>query len=215
MFAYCYNNPVNCVDSTGQYAVYTIVTYCGYTYTNVPMFYFGYYGQIKDYWQDGEINAHTQTITYSVPLYNQGNTNLCWAYCQTMIESFDNGKTYSQTEADKRAKELAIKCNGAHNWDAGNWPDGVDPSNKTYANDIESIYNLLFSNGPVYAYYVDSSNTTAHLVVITGVSVDSNKVFTNNPWGISGTQSFSDFQQGVARNRFQSNQGLMFNCIYL
>ena len=41
------------------------------------------------------------------------------------------------------------------------------------------------------------------------------KVYTNNPWGAKGSQSFDSFINGVAKKWYQDGQGLKFNCIYL
>ncbi|MBR3137012.1 MAG: hypothetical protein IKG32_08385 [Clostridia bacterium] len=48
----------------------------------------------------------------------------------------------------------------------------------------------------MYAYY--SGESSSHLVVITGVNVTKNIVYTNNPWGIKGEQSFDEFLHGFA-----------------
>ena len=64
---------------------------------------------------------------------------------------------------------------------------------------IRFIYNLLRLHGPLYAYYNDGKGS-AHLVVVTGVDVINNIVYTNNPWGIKGAQSFSDFKKGFVGN---------------
>lgn len=78
---------------------------------------------------------------------------------------------------------------------------------------INELYDVLYNTGPVYGYY--TSEKSAHLIVITGVDVERNIVYTNNPWGVKGTQSFEEFQTGVAKKWYQSNQGLKFDAIYL
>jgi len=154
-----------------------------------------------------------QTVKNKVPLYNQGSTSLCWAYSQTMVESFNNKTKLKQKEADARARELAVAKNGADNWNQGNWPDGVDPSNRVTIANITELYDLVVEKGPVYAYYANADS--AHLVVVTGVSVYKNQVYTNNPWGVKGKQSFEGFQDGFATKRNQDGQGMTFGCIYL
>lgn len=128
-----------------------------------------------------------------------------------MIESYHNRKTLSQSDADKKAKELAIKQNGKDNWNRGAWPTNI--GTKKSIRVIEDLYDFLYNEGPVYGYY--ASSTGAHLIVVTGVDVKKNKVYTNNPWGIKGEQTFNDFKKGVARKSNQSNQGLVFKHIYL
>ena len=78
---------------------------------------------------------------------------------------------------------------------------------------ITSLYDLVVENGPVYAYYANSDS--AHLVVVTGVSVYRNTVYTNNPWGTKGSQSFNSFKNGVAKKWYEDGQDLKFMFIYL
>ncbi|MGN0448037.1 MAG: RHS repeat-associated core domain-containing protein, partial [Acutalibacteraceae bacterium] len=143
------------------------------------------------------------TIKYDVPLYSQGNLSLCWAYCQVMIEDYKSGVIRTKEEADMRAKELAIFRNGEEDWNRGSWPTNC----KSYTlwgrpipalidlTSIVELYNLLELNGPVYALY--ESEDSSHLVVVTGVNLLRNVVYTNNPWGRYGEQSFYDYLNGV------------------
>ena len=116
-------------------------------------------------------------------------------------------------EANARAKEIAVSVHGEENWNQGGWPTGVNPANGIKIDSITSLYDLVVENGPVYAYYANSDS--AHLVVVTGVSVYKDKVYTNNPWGAKGSQSFDSFINGVAKKWYQDGQGLKFNYIYL
>ena len=153
-----------------------------------------------------------------MPLYKQGNTNLCWVYSQTMVESFNNNEKLKKKAADARAKEIAIAYNGADDWNRGGWPDGVDPSAQVTVGSIEALYDIVVEHGPVYAYYwngLSGDDSAAHLVVVTGVSVYKNKVYTNNPSGKKGSQSFDAFLDGVARKSNQDSMGMTFRCIYL
>ena len=145
------------------------------------------------------------TIKYDVPLYYQGKTNLCWAYCQVMIEDYKSGTTKTQEQADKRAKEIAIEVNGADDWNNGGWPtncsfynlkgDPIPEFIDIYS--IMELYQLLRYNGPVYALYSESK-TVSHMVVVTGINLFKKLVYTNNPWGISEEQSFQDFLLGFS-----------------
>ena len=47
----------------------------------------------------------------------------------------------------------------------------------------------MLEEGPVYGYYFNAASSSAHFVVITGVDVNNNQVYTNNPWGIKGKQT--------------------------
>lgn len=50
----------------------------------------------------------------------------------------------------------------------------------------------------MYAYYDGSSVGDAHLVVLTGVDVKNDIVYTNNPHGIIGVQTYIEFLNGYA-----------------
>ena len=92
-------------------------------------------------------------------------------------------------------------------WNRGGWPLNSDWNSTNYdVNSIHDIYCLLSSSGhPVYAYYgcsyvneLGETQTSAHLVLIVGVACSKDIVYTNNPWGIRGEQSFADFLAGFA-----------------
>ena len=64
------------------------------------------------------------------------------------------------------------------------------------AEGLLSLHYLL-KDGPIYAYYWNSKpKSGAHLVLITGVDVYKRTVYTNNPWGISGAQTYEEFLEG-------------------
>jgi len=195
MFAYCINSPVNGSDPYGT---------CFHHWT---------------FWNDcakcaaskAEKRAQedAQTIKYDVPLYKQGGLSLCWAFCQTMMESYNSGITLTQKKAKARAIEIAQDYHGSTKkkiWNKGGWPSnlgecigGVDS--------IEELYNILQDNGPIYAYYSNSNKNSAHIVIVTGVNLYSGIVYTNNPWGVSGVQSFEDFQNWYATKWYHFSSG--------
>ena len=159
-------------------------------------------------------NDTKPSIKYDAPLYKQGNTNLCWAYCQTMIESYQNNTILSKKEANEQAKKTAIDRYGEKNWNQGGFPSNAgEEIGKDKINNIDDLYNMLVDNGPIYACY--SAQRSAHLVVVTGVDPNKDIVYTNNPWGIKGSQSFNEFKSGVAKKWWQSSQNLSLYCIYL
>ena len=136
---------------------------------------------------------------YDVPLYFQGYDRvLCWAYCQVMAEEFiakhDKKTIKTQAEADARALEIAIAVNGKEAWNGSGYPQNY--RDMVYINTIDELYSCL-SHGPVYASYVDptapAEEPRGHLVVVTGVDLDTGMVYTNNPWGIQGAQTFDEF----------------------
>ena len=55
----------------------------------------------------------------------------------------------------------------------------------------------MLENGPIYACYLAnaaSGEQVGHLVVVTGVDIWNDRVYTNNPWGVQGYQKFEDFK---------------------
>ena len=53
----------------------------------------------------------------------------------------------------------------------------------------------------------------AHYVVVTGVDVNNNIVYTNNPWGYKGEQTFEDFLNGFYTGN-GSDSGLPLRKLY-
>ena len=173
MFAYCENNPVIYSDPCGT---------CLHHWR---------------FWKDCEKCAASKeesnwSIKYNVPLYKQGNLNLCWAFCQIMVQDYKEKKKSWQLSAAIRAIRLACTVNGS-NWNQGSWPTNSGEWVKT--NNIFELYSLL-RQGPIYAYYWNGHSKDAHLIVVTGVNVLKDMVYTNNPWGYRGTQSYEDFNRG-------------------
>ena len=133
-----------------------------------------------------------------------------------MIESWVKGIKLSSGNAFKRAKELAIERNGSKNWNRGNTPS--NRGEKRNISSINDLYYLVRGRGPVYAYYHNGKKgekESAHLVVVTGVDLDKGFVYTNNPWGVSGKQTFKQFKNGVAKHWYHSDIGLKFKHVYL
>ena len=150
-------------------------------------------------------------IYYVVPLYNQGNTRLCWAYCQLMIESYQNGVVLSPKEAKAAAIELGKVKHGEKNWNNPGWPSNLGSSYTV--NDIEDIFIALKQqNGPVYAYY--EGKNVSHLVVVTGVDVRNDVIYTNNSWGTHGEQTFSQFSKRPAKKIYDIVPALSFRKLF-
>lgn len=70
---------------------------------------------------------------------------------------------------------------------------------------------MLKEYGPLYAYY--RKGNEAHYVVVTGANVVKNTVYTNNPWGYKGEQTFEDFLIGFYTGN-DSDSGLPLQKIY-
>ena len=177
MFAYCNNCPPNLSDSSGNRPVSEVERF-GEVSLPVP---------------------ERAIVKYNVPLYDQEEYRLCWAFCQIMIQSYPDEVHLTQDQAEASAIELAQ----ARTW-FGDWNRGRNPSNLgkcITVQDAFDLYEILRENGPVYAKYVDYSdkwNKDTHLVVVTGVNIPTKTVYTNNPWGKKGAQSFDAFLSGIA-----------------
>ena len=185
MFVYCNNNASNCSDSLGTRPVSILERFGD---TSIPV-------------SPRPVQpAKEKKIEYNVPLYNQENYHLCWAFCETMMESYYNGVELSLKQAKTSAIRRAIKRNTVFNWNSGGWPSNL--GDFCEISNIGHLYELLYENGPVYALYSNNAETIPdkklHLVIVTGVDCSSNVVYTNNPWYWKGEQTFEDFVGGVA-----------------
>ncbi len=174
MFAYCGNNPVNRSDCTGN-SWKDFKQWC------------------SDKWD--EFTTWCSNIispNYNVPLYNQGNTNLCWAYSQTMVEDWEADRPRTKEEADSRAWRLGVSQNGGEAWDGPGWPTNL--GEEIIVNDF---YDVAWAvrKGPVYATYSNSTQI-GHMVVVTGVNLKEKTIFINNPWGVQGELTYDEFIQG-------------------
>lgn len=52
-------------------------------------------------------------------------------------------------------------------------------------------------------------------MVVVGVNIDQDLVYINNPWGVGGSQSFSEFQSGVLSYNGETDQIMKMKGIYL
>ena len=167
-------------------------------------------------WSDNIRTVDVQGLiignVYDVSLFRQGSLNLCWAYCQTMIENFNKGGGMTQAEADVRARKIAEDVNGTDEWNKGGWPTNSIDVYKQIPN-IQKInsfadLNVALENGPVYAYYNNvpqpkDKKISAHLIVVTGtVSALGHQelVASNNPWGDANIQTYDKFIAGIPRD---------------
>ena len=175
MFAYCGNNPIMYSDPTGHFW-----KEIGEKISNA-------WNRFTSWCSD------TFSPNHDVPLYNQGDTNLCWAYSQTMVEDSLNNTIPSQEAADARARELGEAQNGPNNWADPGWPTNVgEPIN------VDDFYDVAIAviDTPIYAVYNTSDSEIGHMVVVTGVSLKNKTIFINNPWGFSGELTYDEFIQG-------------------
>ena len=124
-----------------------------------------------------------------------------------MVEDYQNKTTKTKTEADKRAKEIAVSVHGSAKWNQGGWP--TNSGDWVYPSNMGDLYYAL-QNGPVYGYYAGTES--AHLVVITGVNLFLGEVYTNNPWGIAGVQKYEDFLKSYNAINFLNNVLYLIYC---
>lgn len=78
---------------------------------------------------------------------------------------------------------------------------------------ISSIAFSLKIHGPLYARYKNINDSSdGHLVVITGIDLNSGRIYTNNPWGIYGDQTYDEFKSGFAGSE---NNSYILDRIYI
>ena len=155
-------------------------------------------------------NVTTYTVTvnnkvkYDVPLYDQGDKKICWAYSVAMIRSYfkrDELTTkianYIPWIADGIAKDIAVQHHGPDDLDKGERIEKIGTVIKRDEIDgINGLYDILAHNGPVGATYYDAKSRKAHMVVITGVDRKNDIIYSNNPQGYIGEQSYEEFLSG-------------------
>ena len=135
---------------------------------------------------------------YIVPLYNQKDTNWCWAYCQLMIEDGKSLRIRSEKSADQRAADIVKESYGELPTDEMGSPI---TARDLRINTMRELYDALCEYGPLYAEYdrfSDAEKREGHSIVITGVDLINDVVYTNNPWGRRGRQSFEEFKSDLA-----------------
>ena len=180
MFAYCNNVPSNLSDSSGTRPVSELERF-GEVSLPVPP------------------KQRTKIVKYNVPLYDQGDYKLCWAFCAAMIESFKLRIVLSKEDATIVATSLAKRVNGFQDWNKGAMPPNA--GTLCSVNSADDLYDILLKSGPVYALYQDTKtggDKSEHMVVVTGVNLVTNTVYVNNPWNYSGEQKFEEFLTGFA-----------------
>ena len=198
-YAYCLDNPVNLQDNCGCAANWTV---------SVMM-------------ADG---GGSGVVYYDVPAYHQHKYRLCWAFCQVMVESYRSGQIYTEEEATKRAVKIAkdrARANQERTWNRGRLPSNAGA--EVAIESITDLYYTLKNNGPLYGlYYWEEKNdqgevieSSAHLIVITGVDLSNGIVYTSTPHGVKGTQSFDEFLNGYVTTNNRQNTKLKFKHAYI
>lgn len=134
---------------------------------------------------------------YYVPLYDQKDTNWCWAYCQLMIEDANDLVFRSEKSADSRVAAIVREGYGDITTDEMGSPIGArDLHIKTK----RELYDALCKYGPLYAEYdrfdKKGDRIEGHSIVITGIDMIRGFIYTNNPWGVRGKQTYEEFEKG-------------------
>lgn len=158
------------------------------------------------------------SISYDVPLYSQGTYNLCWDFSVQMVEDYMMGTVNpndSQSEKQSRATEECISR--AKEYLGSDWNSGFYPTDTfftmLFADEgevtLESIYTVLLQYGPGYLTYSQYSDgyLLGHSTVITGVDLSTGLVTSNNPWGVSGTQTLEEMMNGFYAGRYDAGEG--------
>ena len=92
---------------------------------------------------------------------------------------------------------IAISVHGEEKWNNAGKP--LNMGKRFQVNNIEQLFSILKLYVPVYAYYRNKRNSDdAHYIVVTGVDLKKGIVYTNNPWGVNGEQTFEVFMKHVA-----------------
>ena len=158
------------------------------------------------------------SISYDVPLYSQGTYNLCWDFSVQMVEDYMMGTVNpnnSQSEKQSRATEECISR--AKEYLGSDWNSGFYPTDTfftmLFADEgevtLESIYTVLLQYGPGYLTYSQYSDgyLLGHSTVITGVDLSTGLVTSNNPWGVSGTQTLEEMLNVFYAGRYDAGEG--------
>ena len=133
-----------------------------------------------------------------------------------MLDSYSNNQKLSQKKAKNKAIEIAKQACGSDDkdkWNTGGWPSNTGQKiSASEITNINDLHQILEEYGPVYAYY--SNDESAHLIVIMGIDLYRGVVYTNNPWGVRGSQSFDDFLNSVANHWWKKKNTYKLKNIY-
>ena len=123
-----------------------------------------------------------------------------------MVDDFVAGVSRTNEEATQSAIVLAMKkhkvtdIENVEGWNKGGKP--LNLGKKVPINSIEDLYEALSKGYPLYASYgaYKDGERSGHGIIVTGVSLTTGLVYTNNPWGIRGVQTFEEFLTGLPTN---------------
>ena len=180
LFSYAFNNPINMDDVEGNWPKW--IKEIRQVINNLKN-------------RKKVIQNKPGIIMYDVPVYKQEDSNLCWSACEVMIESWNSGNILSQEDSVARMREIAREKFGVI-YDQPNSPrnmiEDIYYRPRIFFYDMTIYYAL--KKGPIYAFYHDGNQ--GHYVVVTGINLFKGEVYTNNPWGMQGTQTINEFKKG-------------------
>ena len=155
--------------------------------------------------------AGTKTrLVYSVPMVRQGPNPICWLACVAMILSFKERRSVTIGELND-GFDPSNSSIGVLN---SSWPEfydqlsefGFTSERSTMSPDVSYIYDIIRWHGPfILTHYAQfpaaiPNNGGTHAVVITGIDMNADKVFYNNPWGTrNDTTSIATIQRSMER----------------
>jgi len=198
MFAYCGGNPINRADPNGQFWK-TIIRCAKNIWSKLLDFYYSLF-----------------VVEYEVLELDQGDTNLCWAYCQGMIMSARMDFPIDQTEGDLYAEHLAKEQHGPVDWDKAGSPEKMI---KLEINTAEDIRSALVKYGPLYVSYDCEEQIYGHAVVLYKIDwfrYGEPRFYTMNPNGLFGVGQFlEEFLSGPTGVELTGNVWILEGIYYL
>ena len=118
-----------------------------------------------------------------------------------MVESYRTGNKLTQSQADKRATDIAIAKHGFF-YNQSDCPNNTGHK-LAITDNIDFLFEVLSNTGPLYAFYSDNI-AVGHLVVVTGVDLNTGTVYTNNPLTGAGEQTFEEFRDCYTLSKWSS-----------
>jgi len=138
--------------------------------------------------------AGTKTrIVHNVPMVRQGPNPICWVACAAMVMSFKQHRSVTVAEINNGFSP----SNSSMSNPATTWPVfysildslGFTSTGPNISPGVDYLLSTIRSHGPfILTHYTKTLAPTnpsvgKHAVVITGIDMNSDKVFFNNPWG--------------------------------
>ena len=123
------------------------------------------------------------------------------------MEESTGGSPKTQEQAVERAIEIAKSYHRSENmdkWNHSGWPTNLSIWGlgiRKRVSSITDVFDVLKKQGPVYAYYEIKSEKRAHLVVVTGVNLIENQIYTNTHGELLVGKLSKSLQKGLLELR--------------